>query len=97
MRPIDVEGLVAIGGFFVTVIVLSLGIPLLRSYIRRKELEAQRAPANPALDERLARMESALEAVAVEVERIGEGQRFVSKLLAEAPAPRAAVGRGEEA
>jgi hypothetical protein len=37
---------------------------------------------------RLERMEQALEAVAIEVERISEGQRFTTKLLSE--------GRGVE-
>jgi hypothetical protein len=32
---------------------------------------------------RLARLEQAVEAIAVEVERIGEGQRFATKLLSE--------------
>ena len=44
------------------------------------------AAAVPALDEiaqRLARMEQALDATAVEVERISEAQRFTTKLLVE--------------
>jgi len=49
-------------------------------------------------DQRLERVEQAVEAVAIEIERISEGQRFVTKLLNErsrplpggvtAPAPR---------
>ena len=35
------------------------------------------------LDERLDRLEHAVQAIAVEVERIGEGQRFVTRLLGE--------------
>ncbi|HEX8850048.1 MAG TPA: hypothetical protein VF761_10995 [Gemmatimonadaceae bacterium] len=34
-------------------------------------------------DERLRRIEEAVDAIAVEVERISEGQRFTTKLLAE--------------
>jgi hypothetical protein len=34
-------------------------------------------------DERLTHLENAVDAIAVELERIGEGQRFVTKLLAE--------------
>ena len=34
-------------------------------------------------DDRMNRLENAVDAIAVEVERIGEGQRFVTKLLAE--------------
>jgi hypothetical protein len=35
------------------------------------------------LEQRLERMELALDAVAVEVERVAEGQRFATKLLSE--------------
>jgi hypothetical protein len=34
-------------------------------------------------DERLARVEQAVESIAIEMERIGEGQRYVTKLLNE--------------
>lgn len=34
-------------------------------------------------DTRLDRMERALDAIAIEIERLGEGQRFTTKLLAE--------------
>lgn len=34
----------------------------------------------PAFDERLDRLQQSLDAIAVEVERVGEGQRFVTKL-----------------
>jgi hypothetical protein len=67
--------------FFSTVIVLALGVPLVRSYIRRKESEQRQIP--PISDARLERMEAAIDAMAVEIERISEGQRFVTKLLAE--------------
>ena len=39
------------------------------------------------IEARLERIEQAVDAVALEMERIGEGQRFVTKLLAERPAP----------
>lgn len=45
------------------------------------------APPRPQLDaesqERMRRLESAVDTVAIEVERISEGQRFITKLLAE--------------
>ena len=45
------------------------------------------APHAAMLEARLARMEQALESVTVEMERVSEGQRFVTRLLAErAPA-----------
>ena len=58
--------------------------PLARAIARRIE---GRATTSSSLSndtaERIARMEAALESVAIEVERISEGQRFVTKLLAE--------------
>jgi hypothetical protein len=43
----------------------------------------QRPPALPAGEDRLERLQLSMDAVAVEVERIGEAARFVSKLEAE--------------
>lgn len=47
-------------------------------YVRRDE----RHPA-PVDDDRLKRLEQAVDAIALEVERIAEGQRFTTKLLSE--------------
>jgi hypothetical protein len=47
-------------------------------------------------DARLARIEQSVDAVAIEVERIGEGQRFVTQLVAERGAPRAPGVRAAE-
>lgn len=77
------EDIVAIVGFFSTVVIVALGVPIVRSINRRKELEASRLPADPEQGRRLERIEQAVEAMAVEIERISEGQRFVTKLLAE--------------
>lgn len=82
MLPVDVMGIVQM--FFVTVAVIALGIPLIRAFTRRFERGApppQVAP--PEVVARLERIEQAVEAVAVEVERIAEAQRFSAKLLAE--------------
>jgi len=57
---------------------------------RREEAKGERE-SSPALSEaRLARIEQAVESIALEVERISEGQRFTTKLLSEQsrPAPR---------
>jgi hypothetical protein len=79
----------AIGGFFFTVIVVTLGYPLVRAWVRRQDRMPVRPPADPAREERLARIEHAIEAVALEVERISEGQRFVTRLLSEREPARA--------
>ncbi len=36
----------------------------------------------PAVDERLLRLEQSIDAIAIEMERVSEGQRYVTKLLA---------------
>jgi hypothetical protein len=63
----------------------ALLFPVFRGLGRRLEGGAARgAPAvSPEAAKRLERMEQAIEAVAVEVERISEGQRFVTRVLAE--------------
>lgn len=67
---------------FAMVIILSLGIPLVRAISRKVELEgASKVPAE--LMKRLERMEHAIDSIAVEVERISEGQRFTTKLLSD--------------
>ena len=70
-------------GFFFTVIVLVLGVPLVRASIKRQDRLASLPAPDPRAEERMAHIESAVEAIAIEVERISEGQRFVTKLLAE--------------
>lgn len=42
--------------------------------------------SNTSAEARLQRIEQAVEAIAVEVERLSEGQRFTTKLLSERPA-----------
>lgn len=81
------EDILAIGGFFFTVIVIVIGLPLVRAFNKRMEREGRVTPGERERDERLARMESAIETMAVEIERISEGQRFVTKLLAERERP----------
>jgi hypothetical protein len=58
--------------------------PLARAWARRIEGRGPAPAAVPAdVTERLERIERAVESVAVEVERISEGQRFVTKVLAD--------------
>jgi hypothetical protein len=58
--------------------------------LRSARLAAQRTRSleTPQLEERLLRIEQAVDAISVEVERMSESQRFVTKVLAERlPAP----------
>jgi hypothetical protein len=65
--------------------VFLLMFPLVLALARRLWVRSGRAPAVSDLESspRLQRMEEAIESIAVEVERIGEAQRFATKLLTE--------------
>ncbi|MCC6316138.1 MAG: hypothetical protein IT361_00510 [Gemmatimonadaceae bacterium] len=75
-----------------TVAITIVSIVLIRSVVRWFEKRQERAPLPSDLGTRLGRMEQAIEAVAIEVERISESQRYTTKVLNEgrtlpAPAP----------
>lgn len=70
-------------GAFATAIILAIGVPLVRAYTRRLDAESRNPRLPTEVTQRLERMEQTLEAVAIEVERITEGQRFTTKLLSE--------------
>src|SRR5665213_2727861 len=76
------EVIVPISGM-VMVLGICLGIPLVRSYTRRVETKPRDSLPSGELITRLDRIEQAIEAMATEVERIAEGQRFTTKLLSE--------------
>ena len=82
---------------FTMIPITAIGVPIARAIARRIEGSVRGAwpPASLPNDvaARLDRIEQAIDAIAVEVERIAEGQRFTSKLLAS----RADVGRPEGA
>ena len=81
--------------FFVTVIIVSIGIPLVRALARRWDRQAVPAPAGAdlgRLEDRLTRIEQSIDAMAIEVERISEGQRFTTRLLSERSQPDSAAG-----
>jgi hypothetical protein len=70
-------------GAFATAIVMGIGIPLARAYARKMDADAKNPRVPMEVTGRLERIEQSLEAVAIEVERISEGQRFTTKLLSE--------------
>lgn len=71
-------------GAFATAITLAIGVPVARAYARRMDAESRQPRIPTEIAGRLERMEQSLEAVAIEVERISEGQRFTTRLLSEA-------------
>ncbi len=74
------ETIVAVVG-----IVFTFGMPTLwfKWWLNHRD-QSRRGPAvSSASDERIARIEQAVDAIAIEVERISEGQRFTTKLLSD--------------
>lgn len=83
-------------------LLMAIAVPLSIGYARRL-WRGKPQPSAPKVDEiapRLERLEQAVDAVAIEVERISEGQRFVTRILAERPQPTvgsSAMADGESA
>lgn len=69
--------------FFATLAIMSIGIPLVRALARKWERQPVRPELPSDLRDRLARIEQGMDSIAIEVERISEGQRFTTKLFAE--------------
>jgi hypothetical protein len=80
-----------LGGMFMIIVFFPLSVALARRIWRRSAAVVTSFPKEIA--ERLSRMEQAVEATAVEVERIGEGQRFLTRLFTEGEGARA-IGAG---
>ncbi|MEO6878168.1 MAG: hypothetical protein ABI205_06770 [Gemmatimonadaceae bacterium] len=68
---------------FICGAVTAIGMPMARAYARRMDREAIPPGASHDVTSRLERMEQAIDSIAIEVERISEGQRFTTKLLSE--------------
>ena len=86
------EDMVAIIGFFSTAIIISIGVPVVRALIRRWDRSSAPVPAqHPDTAARLERIEQAIDAMSLEVERIAEGQRFVTRLMTERAPERVAL------
>ena len=94
MGPEDVAWAVPLG-FFTMITTLAVGVPLVRALAKRWEQDAGRARVPPEVLARLERMEQAIDSVAVEVERISEGQRFTTKLLSDRAREGALPNGGE--
>ena len=77
--------------FFVTAIIMSIGIPLVRAIVRRWDRQSLQPPMPQDASQRLERIEQAIEAMSIEVERIAEGQRFVTRLMSDQSPERVAI------
>jgi hypothetical protein len=78
MNPFDVAVAAIIFGSITTMVT---------SYLRMRGRRAESDGITGTSEERLARIEQAVDAIAVEVERLGESQRFTARLIAERQPP----------
>lgn len=67
----------------IMVVAIAVGLPLARAHAKRMERGIDPKVLPNDLTDRLTRMEQAIDSMAVEIERISEGQRFTTKLLSE--------------
>ena len=86
--------LVPLGGMFMIVAIV-LGIPIVRMMSKRMDARIATPASSSDTTARLERIEHAIDAMAVEVERIAEGQRFTTKLLSERSGARVGGGNSE--
>lgn len=70
--------------FFVVIGAVIVGLPLMRAIAKRIERGAPPPAQIPnEVRQQLQQLSASVEAIAIEVERISEGQRFTTKMLAE--------------
>jgi cytochrome c biogenesis protein ResB len=96
-RQMEPEAPFVLGGIFMFVAVLPISIAYARRIWRRSTAVVSALPREVV--DRFTQIDQAIESIAVEVERIGEGQRFITRVLSEqgkrpaleaaAPEPRA--------
>jgi len=69
--------------FFITIAVIIIGLPLARAFARRMDRRTAGGNVPTEVASQIAHLNQAVDAIAVEVERISEGQRFTTRLLTE--------------
>ena len=81
--------------FFVTIAAIIIFLPLARAFARRMDRRGGTAQIPNEVSSQLAHLNQAVDAIALEVERISEGQRFTTRLLSEQrDAARQTLGSG---
>jgi hypothetical protein len=74
---IPIVSLVAMAGIVSVIVTRRTGVRRARPGARVRDDSLVK------LEERIARLENAIDVIAVEMERVGEGQRFLTKVLVE--------------
>lgn len=94
------DNVAAVMGGFTVFVFFPIAIALARRIWKRgNTAPAPQHQVSPQIDQRLERLEQGVDAIAIEIERITEGQRFVTRLLSESqstlklPEQRVALNR----
>src|SRR5438477_1822792 len=69
--------------FFLMIAAIIIGLPLARAFARRMDRRGGAAQIPNEISSQLTHLNQAVDAIALEVERISEGQRFSARLLSE--------------
>jgi hypothetical protein len=80
---------------YAMIAVMFIGWPLARAWGRRLERGGASMSLSPAMGEQLQRIEQSVDAMALEVERISEAQRYLTKLHAGRAAESAGLPSGD--
>ena len=83
------DGVFVLGGFFIVFVMMPVAVAFARRIWKRTAGAVAAIPSD--VSDRLRAIEHAVESVALEVERIGEGQRFMSRLFTDRQLAEGAV------
>ena len=76
------DSIAALGGVFMIFVLAPIAFAAARMMWKRTNRPVQQAMSDDA-SKRLERLEQGMDAIAIEIERVSEGQRFVTRLLSE--------------
>jgi hypothetical protein len=92
LNPGQVTAISIISVIGITCVAFPIAIAIARK-IWRSGLRRDPAAVAPESAQRMERLEQAVDAIAIEIERVSEGQRYVTRLLTEGAAPALPVGQ----
>lgn len=90
------DNVLALSMVFTLFVLFPMAFALARNLWKRGSRQQVVASSSPETNERLERLEHGVDAIAIEIERVSEGQRFVTRLLSEAAAVPAQIASAEK-
>ena len=78
-RPFPSDKIVSLGIIGSIIVLFPISVAVAIRMLRKPRAQAA---LTPGVEERFTRLEQSIDAIAIEMERVSEGQRYVTKLLA---------------